>query len=328
MGDPRATVTAPPRAIAGVCLRERLSALVLLGGAIRASDLSRGIDRALVDLPVEAGVSVLDVWVREAVALAACIGAESLATRLLVDATSPAPRAAPAPGPGIRLTVERDRWELRGTGGVLRDTCAEYPDGSYVLVANANQVLIEPLAGQVNALADAGGDVVVLANDDGSPVGLMLVSIGALRSIRAVGYVDFKEQALPQLASRFDVRVVHRPHGAAAAIRTLPAYLGALRAYGRARAGLAPFEGPFAEDWIRTFGLIEPGAIVAEGARVHDSVVLAGAHVGAGAVLVRSVVCGDGRVGLGEVVSDSVVSPRAEQSSTAVRRRRAGGAGR
>ncbi len=288
---------------------------MLLGGAIRTTDLSRGLDRPLVDLPVEAGVSVLDLWRREAAGLRTCIGAESIAARLLVDASSPLPREAPpANGSGVRLTVERDRWDFRGTGGVLRDACADYPDDSFVLVANANQVLVEPLAAKACALAGAGGDIALMAHDDGSPVGLMLVRVGAARAIRAVGYVDFKEQALPQLASGFDVRVVHRPHPSAVPVRTLDAYLRALRGYHRVRAGLLPFEGPFAEDWTRTFGVVETGAAVGAGAQVHDSVILAGGRVGAGAVVVRSVVCGDGVVSAGGIAADRLVSARADSS--------------
>lgn len=318
MGEPRAAIVSPARAMSetGARLRGHLSALVLLGGAIRATDLSRGLDRPLVDLPVEPGVSVLDLWQREAAGLAACIGAESVAARLLVDASSPLPRDASA-HPGVRLTVERDRWDFRGTGGVLRDACADYPDDSFVLVANANQVLIEPLAAKACALAGAGGDIAVMAHDDGSPVGLMLVRVGAARAIRAVGYVDFKEQALPQLASGFDVRVVRRPHPSAVPVRTLDAYLRGLRAHHRVRAGLPPFEGPFAEDWSRTFGVVEAGASVGARAQVHDSVILAGARVRAGAVVVRSVIGGDGVVNAGEVVADRVVSGRAEAGRAA-----------
>jgi hypothetical protein len=218
-----------------VRLRERLAGVILLGGTIRATDLSRGLDRLLVDLPVEPGLSVLDLWVREIAALAALIGVTPVPARLLVDASSPEPRDRPQ-HPGVGLRVERDRGAFRGTGGVLRDACGDYADGSLVLVANANQVLIEPLAEKSCALASAGGDIAVMAHDDGAPVGLMLVSVAAVRAIRSVGYVDFKEQALPRLASRFDVRVVRSPSATAAPIRTLDAYLRALRAYHRIRA--------------------------------------------------------------------------------------------
>lgn len=316
VGQPRAAVASPSRSVrpSPLRLRERLKALVLLGGAIRSTDLSRGLDRPLVDLPVEPGHSVLDLWQLEASGLAACLGAPAVPTRLLFDATSPLPRKAAPDRPAGALSVERDRKEFRGTGGVLRDACEGYPPEAVVLVSNANQILVEPLADLACALADAGGDVVILAHEDGAPVGLMLVSVAAALAIRSSGFVDFKEQALPQLAGRFDVRVVRRPTGTAVPIRTLHGYLGGVRAYTRSRAGLPPFEGPFSEDWVRTFGLVEPGASVAPDARVHDSVVLDGARVGPGAVVVRSVICRGGVVDAGEVVADRVVSARAESN--------------
>ncbi len=293
-------------------LRDRLAGLLLLGGTIRHTDLSRGLDRPLVDLPVAPETSVLDLWQREAAGLAERLETDRLDVRLLLDPSSGTPRRSPVPG--VNLSCERDRRDFRGSGGVLRDACEGYAPDTFVLVSTANQILIEPMAALATALADAGGDIAILAHDDGTPVGFMLVSVAAAMAIRSVGFVDFKEQALPQLAATYDVRVVRRPVATGVPIRTLRGYLNGLRAYQRSRAGLSPFEGPFADDWVSTFGVIEPGATVDPRARIHDSAVLAGGHVGAGAVVVRSVVCGTGRVPPGEVAADRVVSAAAESN--------------
>jgi ADP-glucose pyrophosphorylase len=65
---------------------------------------------------------------------------------------------------------------------------------------------------------------------------------------------------------------------------------------------------PLAEDWTPAFSLVEVGANVSPGARVHDSVVLAGATVEAGAVLVRSLVCGDASVRADQTVVDQYIT--------------------
>lgn len=308
-GEPRATLAVPTGAVGEAAgrLGDRLRGLILLGGAVRASELSRGLGRSPLDLPVEPGVSLLDLWRAEAAALAESIGAGDVHVRVLIDSDAVEPKA-PAPTARVRVSVERDRDEFRGTGGLLRDACAAYADDDWVLIANANQVLLEPLAAQAGALAATGGDVALVAHDDGAPVGVMLVRAGVTRTIRERGFVDFKEQALPRLAERFDVRVRSRPRATAATIRTLDGYIDAVRAHHRLLAGRPASEGPAAEDWIRTFAIVEAGASVDPSARVHDAVILAGGVVGARAVVVRSLVGPGTAVGASETVSDEVVS--------------------
>jgi hypothetical protein len=99
-----------------------------------------------------------------------------------------------------------------------------------------------------------------------------------------------KEQALPIIASSYDVRVVQCRRPTGLSIRTLSDYIAALRALHQPIRATAT--DPWAEDWKSTFAIVEPGAAVSPSARIHDSVVLAGASVEAGAVVVRSVVAG------------------------------------
>ena len=119
----------------------------------------------------------------------------------------------------------------------------------------------------------------------------MLVTCKTLRAIADTGYVDMKEQALPQIALSYEVRVVRRRRPTGLPIRTLEDYIQALRLHHRRRQGKPFIADPLAEDWSPAFALVEPGATVDPTARVHDSVVLAGGVVEAGAVLVRSIVC-------------------------------------
>lgn len=283
----------------------RLRAVILLGGSLRESELAKGSGRSPLDLPLAEGESVLAAWSRHIGVLANAMGLKNLPVRLLLDQASKEPVSL-ASDSAAGVTIERDRAELRGTGGLLRDLAAEYGSDDMILVANAHQAVIEPLPDLVNELACAGSDGSLLATDEGAPCGLMLLRCGAMMSIKRIGFVDFKEQALPGLARTFDLRAVVRPAGAVRPVRTLDSYLTALRSVHA--PDVADAEDPFAEDWFKTFGIVESGAEVSPSAQVHDSVVLRGARVGAGAVLVRCVVGENARVEGGAVIGDRLVA--------------------
>jgi hypothetical protein len=124
----------------------------------------------------------------------------------------------------------------------------------------------------------------------------MLVSCKTLRLIPTSGYVDMKEQALPSIAARYEVTVMHRRRPTGLPVRSLADYTMALRHYHRRRMGKPAVSDPLAEDWLPAFAIVEDGARVDPRAHVHDSVVLKGGIVEAGAVVVRSVVCPGGVV--------------------------------
>jgi NDP-sugar pyrophosphorylase family protein len=132
---------------------------------------------------------------------------------------------------------------------------------------------------------------------------------GALRAIRAKGFVDLKEQALPELAKTCDVRVAMSQHPVALPVRTLEQYIRTLRALSEASAELTAPD-PYAEEWTPTFSLVDESATVAKNSLVHDSVVMTGAKVGAGAVVVRSLVCEGAVVQPGQTVFDTIVASK------------------
>ena len=72
--------------------------------------------------------------------------------------------------------VERDLSEYRGTGGVLRDLAADYDDDDLILVCNAAQILLDPLAAIATALDRKIGDVTLVSHNDGTPSGVQLVA--------------------------------------------------------------------------------------------------------------------------------------------------------
>ena len=275
----------------------RLRAMVLLGGAVRSTPLHAAVKRSILDLPLEQELTIFNHWLGHSVELARYAGLDSLPVRVLVNSHSYEPTSGAARHTG-RYTVERDASEYRGTGGVLRDLAQGYDDDDLILVATASQVLLDPLQALSAALAHKGGDVTLLSHRDGTPSGLMLLRAGTLRLIPAIGFFDMKEQALPLLAQKHDVRVVHCRRPTAAPIRTLADYSAALRIHHRRRLGKLPGGGagdsngsPMQDDWRPTFSIVESGASVAARARLHDTVVLRSAIVEADASLVRCVVC-------------------------------------
>jgi hypothetical protein len=273
----------------------RLRAMVLLGGSMRANHLSEACNRSVLDLPLDSDGSIFNHWLLGATELARHAGLEKLPVRVMVNRNIPEPISASPPFYG-QFRVERDLSEYRGTGGVLRDLAAGYNDDDLLLVCNAAQILLDPLAALATALDRKEGDFTLVSHADGTPTGVMLLTCKTLRMIPETGFVDLKEQALSLIATQYDVTVLpcRRPTGLP--VRHLSDYVGAMRHYHRKRIGKPAVSDPLAEDWLPAFAIVEQGATVDPRAHVHDSVVLRGAVVEAGAVVVRSIVCPGGVV--------------------------------
>jgi hypothetical protein len=269
------------------------------------------IGRSILDMPLKPGQSILGHWLQEVADLAEGIPLRRLPLRVMLCRAAPIPTAPRGWGHGrVPLQIERDNQDFRGTGGVLRDLSEQYHKDDYLLVASGAQVLVEDLTGLAHALGRVAGDVVLLAHGEGTLCGLMLVRCGALAEIASVGFVDFKEQALPQLATRHHVSVLRRSHMALLSITTASDYLAALRRYGHRHGGrgTAYGLGPFGH--APDHGIVEMQARVEPSAIVHDAVILAGARVAARAIVARSIVCEGACVGDGQVVVNRVVTSR------------------
>jgi N-acetylglucosaminyldiphosphoundecaprenol N-acetyl-beta-D-mannosaminyltransferase len=283
----------------------RLKGLILLGGMVRQTAFGGSLGRSPFDLPVGNGKTILTRWLGEAAAVAKTFGLDSLPVRLLVDLNAQEPRSAIGVAGSEHYRMERDTSEYRGTGGLLANISVDYDDDDMILVGNATQVLLDPLSALTLSLMKTRGVVSLIGHRDGEPSGLMLITCRTLRLIPRIGFVDMKEQALPIIASKHDVRVVQCRRPTGLAIRTLSDYIAALRAVNQPTRAAAT--DPWAEDWKSTFAIVEPGATVASSARIHDSVVLAGANIEANAVVVRSVVAGTVRKD--RVAVDQYVEP-------------------
>ena len=286
---------APAAASSGDSSLARLRALILLSGSIRSSPLADACGRSVLDLPLDNEGSIFNHWLLQASELARYAGLEKLPVRVMVNRNAPEPVSA-APKFVGTFRVERDLSEYRGTGGVLRDLAADYADDDLVMVCNAAQILLDPLPAIATALRRKEGDVAVVSHEDGTPSGVYLITCKALRDIPEVGYVDMKEQALPLIAQKHAVTVLHCRRPTALPVRTADDYVEAMKHYHGRKSGRPTVSDPLAENWQPTFQMVEQGAVVDPRAHVHDSIVLKGGVVEAGGVVVRSIVCPGGVV--------------------------------
>lgn len=295
-----------------------LRSVLLLAGGVRRGRMGQALGRPLVDLPVPKHGSMLGAWSEQVSGLAKVIGGP-IQVRAMVSQQLQLPRTV-KPCAGVELIAEYDKGEFRGTGGLLRDVTDEYEDDDFILAATANQVLLTNLSDLFEVLrstqAKAGADVVLLSEPDGSASGFILIRCACLRGIRGNGYLDFKEQSLPQIAKEFVVKVAKSPRRAALPVRTLEQYIRTLRVLhtGDLELEVEPRIDPYEEEWTAAFAMVDETASVAKGAIVHDSVVMRNAKVGAGAVLVRSLVCEGAVVEAGRVVYDSVIASESNES--------------
>jgi N-acetylglucosaminyldiphosphoundecaprenol N-acetyl-beta-D-mannosaminyltransferase len=287
----------------------RIKSMVLLGGQIRANSFADAIGRPVLDLPVnESNETLLNHWLREIGNLAKYAGIDRLEAQLLLSEGQARPVSQTVVD-NVGFAIKDDKGTYRGTGGVLHDLCTNYNDDDWILVGNAAQLLMEPLAVLAAALAHKRADVSLLNHVDGTPSGLMLIRCAALRLIKPVGYIDMKEQALPQIAKQFDVKVVHCRRATGLSIRSAPDYIAAVRQLSRGgRKDRRLLVDPFVEDFNRSFAIVEPGAAVDPDAYLHDAVVLKGARVESGAAVIRSVLAANANIRRDERVIDQTVS--------------------
>lgn len=302
----KAAMASPSQPV-GVGGEGSVAAVVLLAGTVGRSQLREAIRRSPLDLPVGATATLLDVWGGQVSRLARALHGERLHCRLMAGSASNATAAAPV-ADGAVWSVETDPAELRGTGGLLRDVAEAYDDDQYLIVASAMHLPLHPLERFVTESVRDGVDVAVLEDLTGSPTSVFVIACRVLRQLPAVGFVDLKEQALPQIARNHSVRVVPVPGPIAIPVRTAGSYLTAVQAHARRLRGLGDTESAFAERWRSDFAIVEDAALVDPTARLHNAVVLAGGVVEARATVANCLVCPGGRVARGERLMNQVIA--------------------
>jgi hypothetical protein len=278
--------------------RPAISEVLLLAGGVRPKGFRAQLGRSVLDLPVSGDRRLMDVWREEIGGLSEYFDLGGGRVRVLIDGVSLPPRAKWASAFGCDVQVERDAGAYRGTGGVLKDACRGTAGEAYVLVMNACQLMCQPLGPLVERLMACGADVSFPIEPSGGAGGVFLVRAGCLAALPDVGFVDFKEQAIPVIAKRHKVRVAELDAASSLPIRSLQDYINAVR----------HFHGRQGGDAGQGLALVEAGARVSGSARLHDSVVLAGGRVDAGAILAGSLVTAGGVVRQGRRVVHGLVT--------------------
>ncbi len=281
--------------------------MIVLYGSVRSGSLARDVGRNLLDLPLVSG-TIAGHHLASAHSCVRRFDLDDFEMRVLLDTESMPPQEN-GEDQGVRYTVEQDVSPIRGVAGVLSDATQSMGDDEYIIVTSGAQVYLEPLSDLVHAMAKKEADVALVSSSDGAPVGVWLIRCGVLKSVKRIGYVDLKEQALDAWKLDHKVCVVERPRAYAHSIRSRLEYINAIRAEALGfGSGSTIDEDPYREDWESAFSIIEPSAKVGEGVILHDSVALDGATIGKGAVIVRSVISSQGVVAPGARVIDQVLT--------------------
>jgi hypothetical protein len=283
-----------------------LEAVVLLAGIVRQAPIDRASRRSRLDLPLRVDRTLGQTWRERVAGLRRTLGRPALRLIVSTNATAGVPAGMES---WEHATVQVDR-EIRGSGGALRDVTESMDPSSHVLIAPGNALPRESLEAVLASMTDCPADVVVQTTPAGAPTGFFRIRCAVLAGVASRGFIDLKEQLLPQLAARFDVRVVSTALAAPLPIRSLDGYIRALR--WAAHDGV--LEGrDEAEDWEFTFAIAESQAAVHPSARLHDSVVLSGGAVAAQALAVRCLVGPGGTVKAGESCFDQLVGEGVEE---------------
>jgi hypothetical protein len=278
------------RAIRPVRSSPRVGQVLLLAGGVRSRGFRAQLGRHILNLPVDGRKDLLDLWEGEVAGMAEYFGWNGIQLKVLVDEASPVLKR----GEGqVQFSIERDTRGFRGTGGILRDACGDVGKDEYVLICNAFQILCTPLTQVVERLSSCDG-ALSFESEPGGVGGVFLVKGDCISAIPTMGFVDFKEQAIGLIAKSHRVQVIESTCGSGLPVRSLGEYVKALRSYHGSRDG--------------GFCVVEPGAVIGEGSRLHDSVVLNGGWVGSKSILAGSLVTAGGVVAAGGRVVHQIVS--------------------
>jgi NDP-sugar pyrophosphorylase family protein len=283
---------------------QRLGGAVLLAGGMNVPPMSRAAGRSLLDLHLTPTRSVLGLWLDRLGRFAGEGG-----VRVLCGGDAPTPEGVEA-DVREKMSIERERRDLRGPGGALADACVDLASDQSVLAVEAVRVFIGELDRAVDDHFEQGADITILAGRDMSPAGVSIVRRGVLDLVPKAGFMDLKEQLLDRAITRgFVVRVFRLEEERSMPVRTREQFLDAARAAAglggsTRRVRTSRVEG----DGSPPLRVIGEGAVVEEGARVIESVVTPGAVVRSGALVVRSVVAPGAIVEPGMEVVDAVVS--------------------
>lgn len=280
-------------------------AVILLAGGLRTSDLHQSLGFPAAGLPLEPRRTVLQSWVEVLRADDRLRGARlSLTCSSERDREwfSAEVRRLTNAGP---IEVTLDRRPHRGVGGVVADTVSEFDQDLDVVVVEVNTLPPPSVSIALDALRESASLVVGSSIDD-RPAGVVVLKRRVLEIVPRIGYLDLKEQFLPQAVARGFRAVAARITPTAVRISDRRNYLRAVRIWQETRR--LPDAGHRSSSTGSGRSVICEGAVVHDRSVIRDSVVLPGAVIAGGAVVARSVVGPMIRIPENTIVVDGIVA--------------------
>lgn len=201
----------------------------------------------------------------------------------------------------IGVEVRRDGRPHRGVCGILADTAAECALSEWLLVIELNSLPPKSLKPLLKETAE-GVSMVVGSSADERPAGAFLLRRDLLGDVPRIGYLDLKEQFLPQLVARG--HRIAAAELAATSVRMTDRrnYLRGVRIWQTEHAGSESASN------IAGHSVVASGVELSPDAFVLDSVILPGASIGPRCVVARSVVGPLIRLPEGSVLVDAVMA--------------------
>lgn len=280
----------------------RFSVLFLAGGPNQPS-LQRALGFPVAGLPLESDRTLLAAWLD---VIDRRAGDPPSSMHLLCSAASDADwfsaELRRAGRSSAAIDVRLDARAHRGVCGLLADTASDCPLAEWSLVVELNALPPASLDPLFEAAAKPEVAMAVGSSRDERPAGVFLLRNDLLKEVPRLGYLDLKEQFLPQLVARG--RRIEAAALSETAVRLTDRrnYLRAIRIWQSTRGAAA------ADPAIAGSSLVCEGVQMPQDGFVIDSVILPGAAIGRGAVIARSVIGPLMQVPEGSVLVDAVLA--------------------
>ena len=202
----------------------------------------------------------------------------------------------------LGVEVRRDARPHRGVCGILADTAVECDLAEWVLVIELNTLPPKCLKPLLRGGGTDGVSMVVGSSRDERPAGAFLLRRDLLADVPRIGYLDLKEQFLPQLVARG-----HRIEAAELSVTSVRMtdrrnYLRGVRIWQSENTAIETASN------VAGHSVVAAGVELAPDAFVLDSVILPGASIGPRCVIARSVVGPLIRLPEGAVLVDAVMA--------------------
>jgi hypothetical protein len=282
------------------------TAVIMLAGGLRPGSLRSQLGFPTAGMPLERDRTLMQAWLELITSTPALDDSD-----MLIACNSEKDRAWFAAEARRFAAIDRcprvvvDPRAHRGVAGMLLDLRGEVSNATSLAVVELNSL---PPSGLGPLLAESPSagltpSMRIGVGPDARWTGVYRLDAGLLDHVTSRGYVDLKEQFIPQLLARGYRIDAADFTDTPVQISDRRDYLRAVRIW-RSRVGLAAEQ----SNEVSGFSVVCPGVDVRPGAHIADSAVLPGAVVGAGAVVARSIIGPMIHVPEGSIIVDALLA--------------------